>query len=208
MVYIPCPNVGQIELRGTLDSQPVENVVYMLIKNPPITPAALGTLAMQMGQWWIANALPWLPTNYSFREVYATDLSTATSPASTWPAENNPGTRPSGIGVLPNSNTLCVSFRTNQRGRSARGRNYWAGLSRSDVTGNVASATLQQGIVSVYEALLTLTGDDTIVWYWVVLSRYANKAPRPQGLTNTITNVLIVDSTIDSQRRRLPGRGA
>lgn len=208
MVFIPAPNVAQVEIRGTLDGQPVENVLYFLKKAPPVTPATLGTLAMQVGQWWIANALPWLPVTYLFREIYATDLSTATSSASTWPADNNPGTRNPSGGVLPNSNTLCISFRTNQRGRSARGRNYWAGLSKSDITNNTASMTLQQGIVGVYEALLTLVGDDTINWYWVVLSRFTNGAPRPQGLTNTITNVLIVDSTVDSQRRRLPGRGA
>lgn len=208
MVYIPAPSVAQVEVRGTLDGQPVENVLYFLVKAPPITPSSLGTLAMQVGQWWIANALAWLPVTYLFREIYAVDLSTATSASATWPAENNPGTRNPASGVLPNSNTLCVSFRTASRGRSARGRNYWAGLTRGDVTNNVATMTLQQGIVGVYEALLTLVQDDTIMWYWVVLSRYANKAPRPQGLTNTITNVLIVDSTIDSQRRRLPGRGA
>jgi hypothetical protein len=208
MVYIPAPSVAQVEIRGTLDTQPVENVLYFLYKAPPVTPANVATLAMQVGQWWITNALPWLPVTYLFREIYATDLSTATSSASTWPAENNPGTRNPAGGVLPNSNTLCISFRTNQRGRSARGRNYWPGLSRSDVTNNSATLTLQQGIVGVYEALLTLVGDDTINWYWVVLSRFTNGAPRPQGLTNTITSVLIVDSTIDSQRRRLPGRGA
>lgn len=208
MVYIPCPNVTQVEVRGSLDSQPVENVLYFLKKAPPVVPSDVNALAIRVGQWWIAEALPWLPTNYVFREIYATDLSTAVSSASTVPGNNNAGTRPSGAGVMPNSNTICISFRTASRGRSARGRNYWPGLSRSDVTGNTVSVFLQEGVVAVYEALLALVADDTIPWYWVVLSRYSNNAPRPQGLSNIITNVLIVDATIDSQRRRLPGRGA
>lgn len=208
MVFIPAPNVAQVEVRGTLDSQPVENTLYFLKKAPPITQASLQQLAQAVLDWWDASALPWLPVNYVFREVYATDQSSATGPASTVTSVGQSGSRNPASGVLPNSNTLCISFRTAGRGRSSRGRNYWAGLTRGDVTGNQASAILQGGLRDVYLDLRDLTINDIIPWYWVVLSRYHNKAPRPQGLTNTITEVLIVDGTIDSQRRRLPGRGA
>lgn len=208
MVFVPSPSVAQVEVRGTLEDQQVENVLYFLDKAPPITPAKLQSLANDIRGVWIAQFLPWLTSRYIFREVYAVDLSTATSATATAPADGQAGSRSITAGMLPNQCTICISFRTNQRGRSARGRNYWAGISHNDSVGNNITATLRNGIVSAYEGLLALTEDDTIPWYWVVLSRRANGAWRPQGLTNTITSVLIIDNVIDSQRRRMPGRGA
>jgi len=207
MAFIPSPNIAQAELRGLVDSQRVENTLYFAKIAPPITPTDVDELSDVLDLWWRVGMLPCLPTGYGYRETYVMDLTSATSSTSTTaPASPVFGTRPTALGMMPNSSTLSVSFRTASRGRSHRGRNYVAALSRNDVTGNEVGASLQAALIAAYEQLLP-GGGILSSWLWVVLSRYANNAPRPQGLSTTITSVMIVDNIIDSQSRRLPGRG-
>lgn len=139
-----------------------------------------------------------------FREVYVTDLTTAVSPtvADTSSAGIVGGTSTSS--GMPGNVTICTSFRTAGRGRSARGRNYFIGLVESVVTGNAATTTLTTALVEAYEALL-LSPEPGFTW--VVLSRFAEGAPRVTALAQTVTSVVLVDSNVDSQRRRLEGRG-
>jgi len=42
---------------------------------------------------------------------------------------------------------------------------------------------------------------------WVVVSRFHDNAPRTAGVVSFINAATVVDATVDSQRRRLPGRG-
>jgi hypothetical protein len=52
--------------------------------------------------------------------------------------------------------------------------------------------------------------DDVIADFdgtWCVVSRHLDGLPRDIGITRKITTVILTDLTIDSQRRRLPGRG-
>jgi hypothetical protein len=139
------------------------------------------------------------------REVYLTDLSSQTAPTVTVV----PGTNVLGSGTadpLPNNVALCVSFRTEGRGRSARGRNYISGHAETSLSGNTFNATVSNGIRDAYEELLdatTYTGS----WTWVVLSRFEDGVARAAGLVQPVTAVVLTDTTVDSQRRRLPGRG-
>ena len=62
-----------------------------------------------------------------------------------------------------------------------------------------------------YEGLPSVA---TVAGYtWVVASRFSgvdaegDPIPRAAGITTPITTVLIVDNLVDSQRRRLSGRG-
>jgi hypothetical protein len=207
MPFIPAPNVAQVEVRGTIGESNVENVLYFLNTTPPVTLAEIESLANDIDQFWYNRMQALLPSGYSYRETYAMDLSNETGP--TYTATNGvwQGTRLTTGGMMPNNATIAVSFRTAQRGRSHRGRNYVTGLSRNDVTGNIVSQALQTLLVEEYNSLRAGEPNSPTGWIWVVLSRRANNAWRAQGLTTTIQRVVIVDGIIDTQRRRLPGRG-
>lgn len=204
MAFVPVPGVLEAEIRMSLDNQLVENTLYF--KPTVTTPGGTPTdLANDLLVWWTVNMSPALSDNTLLREIYVTDLTTATSGAATQPA---PAPAPTGgrTGApSPNNVSLAVSFRTAQRGRSFRGRNYIAGINEPDTEWNQISAALEGLILAGYNALLTapFSGD----WEWGVVSRFANKAPRVTGVFTPITSVTIVDRTIDSQRRRLPSRG-
>jgi len=113
----------------------------------------------------------------------------------------------SGGDALPASMAIVVTLRTALRGRSYRGRNYVGGISDSSVEGvNLVKPAFRAECVDVFNDLI----GGTIVTQgaWVVVSRFHDKVPLTTGVTTVVNTVLTVDNVLDSQRRRLPGRGA
>jgi hypothetical protein len=76
------------------------------------------------------------------------------------------------------------------------------------VTGNTLNAGYASDFVIAYNDLLPGGVFEPDGWRWVVLSRYTAGAPRAAGVAFAVTRALFTDLTVDSQRRRLPGRGA
>lgn len=106
--------------------------------------------------------------------------------------------------ALPNNVALAVHWGTGLVGRSRHGRTFHMGLCIDQVTSNhcdVASA-----IQTVYDNLRTALDNITLNVEFSVVSFVAAKAWRRDVLVTPISGVA-VESTLDSQRRRLPGRG-
>jgi hypothetical protein len=205
MTFVGKEDVVQANLRFSLYEQQIENTLYFQYKTTGVDVAAMQVLGQDLITWWDAYIPTALVNDLVMREVYLTDLSTQTSPTVTVV----PGTTVAGASSadsVPNNVTLCVSFRTSGRGRSARGRNYISGFSEGAVTGNQFDPSIAEDIRAGYEELLdatTFTGD----WAWVVYSRFENGLPRSEGLVLPVDAVVLTDLVVDSQRRRLPGRG-
>lgn len=113
---------------------------------------------------------------------------------------------------MPGNVTMSVSFRTALRGRSFRGRNYVAGLTEDQVAGNIFISTLSASWKAAYEAIAAAIASTG--WTWVVVSRFSGvdavtkePIPRAAGVTTPVLSVIVVDDFVDSQRRRLAGRG-
>lgn len=211
MPFVPAPNTALVELRGLMDGQQVENTLYFRL-GATISPSQLIDLCNNIEGWWLANYAPLTSNAHSLVEIVATDLTTATSASvSVSPVGGDPGEQSSGF--LPMNASLAVSFRTAARGRSFRGRNYFIGLTESQVDGNQVQLGTVGAIQDAYELLLPSGGLFDEDWIWVVVSRFSGvdgdgvPVPRTTALTTPIISVVIVDRTIDSARRRLPGRG-
>jgi hypothetical protein len=204
MPFIPAARTVQAELRFTWDSQNVENTLYFQYADEPTT-GQMFTLAGALLEWWQDNIKPLVAAAVELREIHCTLLSSATAPAVTFPigaGEVGGQTSPS----LPNNVSLAVSFRTAGRGRSSRGRNYVLGLTEGQVTANQLDVATAANYSNAYGALIGLATENDCVWS--VVSRFTNNNPRSQALVQPIVSVLVVDRTVDSQRRRLPGRGS
>lgn len=210
MPFIPVPETVEAEIRMSLDGQHIENTLYFT-KIGGVTLAEAVALAGDLLIWWNTSYAVPLSSQLSLREVYMTDLETATGYTHTQPAP-----APAPVGDVdfesePNSVALCVSFRTNLRGRSFRGRNYVSGLPGNGVLQNTVEPATVAGIVSAYEDLLGVASAAGVEW--CVVSRFSGvdgdgkPIPRANGIATAITSVLAVDPTVDNQRRRLPGRG-
>jgi hypothetical protein len=79
------------------------------------------------------------------------------------------------------------------------------GLTENDVAGNQLNSIVQAAFVAAYEELL----DPAVITVgeWSVASRFTNNEPRTTGISAPVTAVQATDNIVDSQRRRLPGRG-
>jgi hypothetical protein len=210
MPFVPVANTVLAELRMTADNQFVENTLYFEYLTLP-TLTEMQTLGQALIDWWDANIAPLVWIGVELREVVVTALNSGTGlqatvvPAVTQLGELN-------VSALPMNVSLTISFRTGLRGRSFRGRNYIVGLVEGQTTSanEVVSAT-SAAFVDAYNLLLDFGQD--IGASWVVVSRFSgvdsngDPIPRAAGVTTPITSVLVVDNIVDSQRRRLPGRG-
>lgn len=210
MPFVPVPNAALVEYRMTQDFQQVENTQWFTQSGPP-DETDLGALGLILLDWWVDHYAPLASIGVALREIVCTSQHTATAPQHT----TTPATLTTGAltdEALPNNVTVCVSFRTAQRGRSFRGRNYFAGITGVNVSHNTILETFAANLTDAYEAVGSAVSGSG--WTWVVASRFSGvnpstgaPIPRATGITNPVTGVVIVDTTVDSMRRRLPGRG-
>jgi len=133
MAFVPSLNTAQIEMRGRAHVERVENTLYFYKVAGAMTQADLDALTLFMSQEYLLAWKAQLPSDYVHAEVYGTDLTTQTSFTSTNTAQANTVGTLAGA-ALPGNCSFCISFRTPNRGRSGRGRNYWALLIEGDVT--------------------------------------------------------------------------
>lgn len=204
MAYIPVPDVAGVRLEGKMDGQLTINDLYFQISGGGINAAGLVNLAVNVADWWTLNVIPLLSRDCSSVRVVAVDLGAADGPAGEAPAAADGGVD---IEAVPNNVAACVSFRTAQRGRSGRGRNYISGVPGSLVDLNTLDAGFITNLVNAY---LLMVGAGTFLpgWQWVVVSRYTANAPRVSGLAIPITSVTMVTSSVRSMRSREVGHGA
>lgn len=205
MAFVPVPQVAEFRLNQRLFDQQLQNTLYGQYGADPDSTSLLIT-AQSLAGWWQANIAPELSVDHSLVEVSARLLTTENSAiASFQPATPIQGSVANPAN--PGNVALVASFRTGLAGRSFRGRNYIGGIPENATVGNEVSGTFRAAIAAAYDILITpggpFGGEGA---FWVVVSREANKLPRPTGVATRVLSV-IVNETLDSQRRRLTGRG-
>ena len=204
MPYIPVLGVVQAEFVQSLDTQIIENVLHFKPDGLP-DPTEMAELGAYLAAWWNTSMKIHQPTVQSLTVIKLTDLSSAISPVVTY-GTGMPIAGTNASPALPNNCALCITKRTALRGRSYRGRYYFGALNEASVTANVVSPGLTAGVVSALNLLRSFS-TASAEWTMGVISRYFEKNPRPAGIYTPITSH-DTDGIVDSQRRRLPRRGA
>jgi hypothetical protein len=210
MPFVPVPNSALVELRFSHQAVKMENTLWFR-GTAPLDGTELTALAQAVWNWWGLNLAGHTVAGCILREVVATDQSSATGAF---------GEYTSGGGYLgtvtddpmPTGTSGAISFRTAERGRSFRGRNYMLGLARSFVTGNQLTSGYVTAVESAYAALPAVASALSLVW--VVASRFSGvnhttgkPIPRVTGIVTPVIAAVFADVFVDSQRRRLTGRG-
>lgn len=203
MPFIPTPNTARCAIRYALFGQDVINTLWFRKTGlGPIDPLDLANLALDLGSWATTNLTPILSNDLQIQSVTCTSQDSLISPSVEQPITP-------GIGALgpslPGNVCLTVKFNTAFRGRSGRGRNYVSGIREADVVGNVVDETFGENLVTAYNLLVSTPPTD---WNFVLVSHFSDNAPRTEGLIMDILSTSIVDPNVDSQRRRLSGRGS
>jgi len=203
MPFVPTPNVAQVQMRYTYQGQQVMNTLYFDF-GAGFDTTQMQALASFLVGSYASETAPESPASLILREVQVTDWTTETSPSITYNT-GLPLIGGTGQPAAPSNVSLTVSFRTEGRGRSSRGRNYLLGIQEAEVDNNVVGSAFSNRWTSFLNTLIDPGPPECI---WVVVSTIEDGLPRAAGLVQPVSTFVFVDMTVDSQRRRLPGRGS
>jgi len=205
MPYIAVPGAVQIRFNQRLDGQMVQNTMYVEEQpfNADYTPSQMDDLAEAAYEWFTNQVYAWCSSELTCVSVETTDLTSQFGPAGSY-VPTTPGAGAITQGSVPNNAAIVVSFRTASRGRRARGRNYIAGIPLTGIVGvNLVDPSYINGLTAAYQVFdQEVSAMTTWIWKHIVVSRADGV-----GTRYPVTSVGFTDNVLDSQRRRLPGRG-
>src|SRR5690349_10322329 len=206
MPHYPPPNNPQVVKAALIfarDTRELVNTFHFSRLSGWDTPR-MRQLARDLVTWWTSLYRQAVPSAVSLVQVQIRLYDLANPLAVDWPVSPAvPGVR-SGPPEAGNV-SLTISERTGLAGRAHRGRVYVPSIAEADVPGNdIASSSLIALLATAAANLIF--GFTTSEGIWGVFHR-PNITPHP--LDNKIDNVTsyVIEDIIDSQRRRLPGRG-
>jgi len=204
MTFIPTVDTARATLNFSQGTSLGVNVLWFK-RSSPIVSADLTTLAIDLTNWWDTYGDPTMVASGQLNSIDAIQQDSSTSPSINYaPASPIAGTA-TGTGA-PLNVTIVSSFRTANRGRSSRGRFYSYALSEADTNndGVTIGSGLQTALSVMWANLAGFVSPDG--WTHVVVSKQLDGVARAAGLAQAITSY-IIDTALDSQRRRLLGRG-
>lgn len=201
MPFVPVPATVKLQWFYTYNGQPCMNRIHVSVPETLPSAGTCQVLANAGASWWLGNAQSLVPPSCALRLVEATSIAEQNGNSATF-SSGLPAAGTHLINALPGNVTLAVSLRTGLTGRSARGRWYWVGLSEDQVDDNNVNAGVASAITGAMDNLLsTITGLSSTP---VIVSYQSGGVPRPGGPVKfLITDALLVDTVVDSQRGRL-----
>jgi len=204
MAFQAVPDTCQINIRFTRDGQLTENVLHAT-KEGGFSLSDLEAVASTVNTVVPTVWMPILPVNVVYQETNVIDLSVEGGSQVT---QSVVGGQPGSVGTdpLPNSSTLAIRLKSGIGGRHGSGRIYWQGFAQSDrASPNTIKPEVVATIISAIQDLIdALELIDAIV---TIVSRFFANAARPEGVPFVVNTITVFDNSLDSQRRRLPGRG-
>ena len=200
MPFVPVPDTAEVVIDFLVSGQPTANVLhfkYLGIYNQ----VALDDLAQSVGFQTGTFLLPSFPVTMQFVGVRVKGLSNSIDLSASSSSGAGVGTA---LGTqMPNNVSLCLTERTNQTGRSARGRIYCQPPTEGDMvtpnTVNSLYADMVKGWVDhIRSAAISIN------WSHVIVSRQHNGVRLTTGVTYNVTSVIARNLRVDSQRGRMP----
>lgn len=204
MEFIPAPGVAQFNLIYQTNGGTAQNVFHVHQDSGAAwTETQLHTMCVLMGAWEQDTARAQRSNQVHNIEILARDLTVQNGAESSVDGE--------GLGLIasaaaPDSVTIAIKKNTGLVGRSFRGRTFWIGIPFTKVNGDVIDGTYVTAVVAALQALKDAVNATT--GFHLCLLRSQNNGvklnPRQEA---PISSFLATDLNVDSQRRRLLGRG-
>lgn len=196
MPSVTIPNVASVTVKGRLFGQDVENVWYVLVgPTPEVFEFNAIAAAFESGYGAI---MPALSQDLSITEIVVKDMNVAAGVETTL-AITPAMTGGAATASMPGGTALCISLRTALGGRQFRGRKYFSGIPTSEVVENSFTSDFVDSI---------LTGVSTLLTALVTVDHPIQVASPTYGTSSQVIAAIATDLYVDSQRRRLTGRGA
>jgi hypothetical protein len=201
--FIPAIHTVKMAVISYLASQRIVNVFHSHFEDAAPDAASAADAADVLAAAWDTNLMPVFSNQISFSHVEWVILDTQTAPAGRTGEAGTPGSinHPS---IAANA-ALVITARTALRGRSYRGRTFVAGipnnfLSNAVTVDSTYANDLVAGFQLLQDAMTTIASPLSVVSY-----QHDGRKTTPAHV-ETITH-FTTDYFIDSQRRRLQGRG-
>lgn len=204
MASLPVPNTVQIDVLYLLFGQRCENVFHARFDGG-VDATTLSDVENAFVTWlpgaWLTN----ISNQCSFIGLEVKNLSIADGSIRAY----TPGAPVQGTvnsPAEPGNVSFCISGRSGIAGRSFRSRTYVIGMPQNVRSGNQVdagwAAALTTALNALRDLLVSINGVLTVV------SRIADNVERLTPLSTPIDVFTVADYNIDSQRRRLTGRGS
>jgi len=201
----PVPDTAKVCLRMRKAGQLVCNVFHVH-SDTAIDPTVLNTIGATFATWATNYYMNHLSSDLTLEAIEVTDLTTTGGMGIVY-TTGLPVTGGDTSGALPNNVAIAVKLASGLTGRSQRGRTFVPGIAAGALTADRQSinSTLQGLLIAAFEQLISDLIDAGV--RLVVTSYFSGGAPRVTPQNTEITNPL-VNTVLDSQRKRLPERGA
>jgi hypothetical protein len=202
--FIPVAGVVKIQLIYTYNGQSIENV-FNVISGGSLLLADLDRIEGVFASWWTATGRAQVPNNISLVKIVADALGGSAGLHKEY-TSGFTGAGLLGATQLPGSCTTSVKLATGTRGRSFRGRIYWPGLIGADLNNGLLTTTRRDAIQAAVNTLRTSLTADGSNDQLAVVSYCVGGVWRGAGVATPVTSAS-AHLLVDSQRRRLIGRG-
>lgn len=202
MSFIPWPNGVQLCFDFLSSGQSWQVCIALRKSAGAPTTTDLQDIADAAANWWNTSMKNNIENSSTLTQTRATDMTAEGGPV----RYHLSGVAGAIAGTdLPLSAALVTSMRTEKRGRSYRGRVYMSGHPQSILTNQVdVGAGPAANLTTSWLALQTTL--DALGFDTVVVSRQHNGVVTNPAELNEVVQ-MITDLHLDSQRRRLAGRG-
>lgn len=197
MAFIPTPQVAKVVLEGTFAGTPIVNTLWFEGATN-FSSGQLLSLADGVKSWWNNHTQPLYSTLYQLVSIKAYDMSSEFGPTVTLPVGEN-GLAAGAVGSA--QDCIVISLRTNNRGRSSRGRYYFSPIRESELDSQVTNATLRAALLTAFAALEAEV-DPFIAVTHVIVSYFVGGVPRLNGFAQEVITRVIVDQFAKTMKRR------
>lgn len=204
MPFIPASNGVRVCMRFDNSGQLACNVFYVKVEDP-IDATLLNQIGAAFVDWWDTNMKSITAPQISLQAVEVTDAEVSGGVGVEY-TTGLPLNGTNAANCYPQNVTAAVKLSTGMVGRSRRGRSYVIGMPVGSANlAGFLTPTAQSNIDTAYEALISML--QALDWPLVIASFVSGGAPRLAALLTPVI-AASVNLAIDSQRRRLPERGA
>lgn len=202
------PAAAQVTMEGLLDGQQYINRFYVTRADGQAewNRLALEEAAEKAETFFGTNLAPLVVNELRLTEIRVRQMVPGIAPQFILASglEGTDASEPS-----PNAIAACMTLSTGFAGRSARGRMYVGGVPANVVNGNTFDNTYVVEMNNAFQSglLSRFANTGNIDMQVVIYSQFENGVLRPQAVLTPVTTISMRDNIVDTQRRRLPGRG-
>lgn len=203
MPFQPVAQTALCTLEGRVDRQ--LTILDLAFQNSAdVNIVNLSALVSTINNWFQTQLAPLLSENWTTIRTVGVDLSDPIGPRI-----EESGVTIGGVAgeAAPNNVAACVSLRTAQRGRSARGRNFVPGIPNSVISLNTLDSGFISDLTGAYNNLVG-PGGIAIGWQLVIVSRRSGGEERVEGISIPVIEATMVGNSVRSMRSREIGHGA